>query len=223
MKKPIILSILLLAIILIVILTRESIPKWDGLSVTSNIPHPLSEYDLSVYDGTPDQVFNTVMKKYSVPVIHKDNSYPIEPNSYAVFISKELREANIYRQNLEDEEKEKILHALREGLMRVMIDIDLILYSTEYDYINIDDSWLNNDNKSLFIETSQGDIIKPFQITKFPERSSSRSIHAMAVVLYFPQAQDDKDYINEETEWIRLWIEKNDAAVCFFFDFQTVE
>ena len=218
--------IIILFIVSVMIFVRLSSdkwdPHWDGTSLTTQISNPFSEYDLSKYKGRPQQVLDKVYQKYSVPLMVKEGDCFIEPLSFAVFWSKELWEANLntYIQKIRKEDRERVLYDIRETDVGISTTIDLILYSKNLDYIDIDWSSDEDESKSIFMETDRGKIIKSWEIISRPLiGAKKKGMHGIIIKLVFLKDEDDEPYIDEKTKWIRIWVKKGEALVYSQFDF----
>lgn len=230
MKKVLIVSAMavLVLVVSVKIWKQRSISDWDGTSLDSQVPHLLSEYDLSVYSGSARQIHNEVLKKYSVPVVVEGDDYFLEPSSYAIIRSNEEREAYAYAYYSDPEKREERIEQIHGEY--VVFDVHLSLDSKDPSYIEefddiyfFDGSSVIDKDITIFQETSQGDIITPYHITGWPGKTRNDGINHVGVVIYFPEYKREEHYVTKETEWIRVWLKKGGATAYFHFDFQPLE
>lgn len=194
--------------------------------VTSAVPYPYKDYDLPT-TGDLAAIEEEVRDRYTVYARSETGSFHSWSSiSYATLRAPELMDAGLNhtarQQFLTEQEKKDE----REKQFKLFVDdvlsFTLVLFSSPsanegYRYVEVD-SPLSSISR-VVLETSHGEIFQP----SFVYSVDSKYIDGRwwgFNGLQFPRYADGKQIINEETEWVRLWVIAGTNRIYFHFDFE---
>ena len=194
--------------------------------VTSAVPYPYKDYDLPT-TGDLAAIEEEVRDRYTVYARSETGSFHSWSSmSYATLQAPELMDAGLNhtarQQFLTEQEKKDE----REKQFKLFVDdvlsFALVLFSSPsayegYRYVEVD-SPLSSISR-VVLETSHGHIYQP----TFSFSADSQYIDGLwwgFNGLQFPRYADGKQIINEETEWVRLWVIAGTNRIYFHFDFE---
>ena len=194
--------------------------------VTSAVPYPYKDYDLPT-TGDLAAIAVEVLDRYTVYARSETGSlHSWSSISYAILQAPELIDAMLnytaWQQFLTEQEKKDEREKRFEVFVDDVLSFTLVLFSSPsayegYRYVEVD-SPLSSISR-VVLETSHGHIYQP----TFVYPADSKYIDGRwwgFNWLLFPRYADGKQIINENTEWVRLWVIAGTNRIYFHFDFE---
>lgn len=206
----------ILAIVLVLILSLSAFA----------VPYPYGDYEVKT-GGDLKEIYDQVELKYRVDMQSEKNTlYPWSEYSFAVLNGPEVEDAKLnyeadmnFWSSTEKAEKRK----QRFGLfVDKEINFSLLLVAdsdTDYGFRYVEPKGHNTYISRIMLETDTGERHEPIYVSDSDaDMVAGRWMSVCSIS--FDRYADGKQIIDENTEWIKLWIVAGTSRVYFKFDFE---
>lgn len=186
------------------------------------VPYPYAAYELET-QGNLESILDEVVAKYAVEAQSEKGSILPWSKAWAAIYSMEIVEAagNYYaHQNfMTEKERESLIQSYRSQMVDTRLCFGLILVADKEEYVAIDSK--NSKISTIVLETDKGSIYQPSELR---EDSKEFDFNELAWKSYytvcFPRFNNKKQIIDEDTEWVKLWVVAGSERIFMQFNFQ---
>ena len=186
------------------------------------VPYPYAAYELET-QGNLKSILDEVVVKYTVIARSEKGSILPWSKAWAAIYSMEIVEAagNYYaHQNfMTEKERESLIQSRRSQMVDTRLCFMLILRADKEEYVAIDSK--NSKISTIVLETDKGSIYQPSELR---EDSKEFDFNELAWKSYytvcFPRFNNKKQIIDEDTEWVKLWVVAGSERIFMQFNFQ---
>jgi hypothetical protein len=186
------------------------------------VPYPYAAYELET-QGNLKSILDEVVVKYTVIARSEKGSILPWSKAWAAIYSMEIVEAagNYYaHQNfMTEKERESLIQSYRSQMVDTRLCFGLILVADKEEYVAIDSK--NSKISTIVLETDKGSIYQPSELR---EDSKEFDFNELAWKSYytvcFPRFNNKKQIIDEDTEWVKLWVVAGSERIFMQFDFE---
>lgn len=186
------------------------------------VPYPYAAYELET-QGNLKSILDEVVVKYTVIARSEKGSILPWSKAWAAIYSMEIVEAagNYYaHQNfMTEKERESLIQSRRSQMVDTRLCFGLILVADKEEYVAIDSK--NSKISTIVLETDKGSIYQPSELR---EDSKEFDFNELAWKSYytvcFPRFNNKKQIIDEDTEWVKLWVVAGSERIFMQFNFQ---
>lgn len=186
------------------------------------VPYPYAAYELET-QGNLKSILDEVVAKYAVEAQSEKGSILPWSKAWAAIYSMEIVEAagNYYaHQNfMTEKERESLIQSYRSQMVDTRLCFGLILVADKEEYVAIDSK--NSKISTIVLETDKGSIYQPSELR---EDSKEFDFNELAWKSYytvcFPRFNNKKQIIDEDTEWVKLWVVAGSERIFMQFNFQ---
>ena len=186
------------------------------------VPYPYAAYELET-QGNLKSILDEVVAKYTVIARSEKGSILPWSKAWAAIYSMEIVEAagNYYaHQNfMTEKERESLIQSYRSQMVDTRLCFGLILVADKEEYVAIDSK--NSKISTIVLETDKGSIYQPSELR---EDSKEFDFNELAWKSYytvcFPRFNNKKQIIDEDTEWVKLWVVAGSERIFMQFNFQ---
>jgi hypothetical protein len=186
------------------------------------VPYPYAAYELET-QGNLKSILDEVVVKYTVIARSEKGSILPWSKAWAAIYSMEIVEAagNYYaHQNfMTEKERESLIQSYRSQMVDTRLCFGLILVADKEEYVAIDSK--NSKISTIVLETDKGSIYQPSELR---EDSKEFDFNELAWKSYytvcFPRFNNKKQIIDEDTEWVKLWVVAGSERIFMQFNFQ---
>ena len=186
------------------------------------VPYPYAAYELET-QGNLKSILDEVVVKYTVIARSEKGSILPWSKAWAAIYSMEIVEAagNYYaHQNfMTEKERESLIQSYRSQMVDTRLCFGLILVADKEEYVAIDSK--NSKISTIVLETDKGSIYQPSELR---EDSKEFDFNELAWKSYYtvccPRFNNKQQIIDEDTEWIKLWVVAGSERIFMQFNFQ---
>lgn len=186
------------------------------------VPYPYAAYELET-QGNLESILDEVVAKYAVEAQSEKGSILPWSEAGAAIYSMEVLEAggNYYaHQNfMTEKERESLIQSLRSQMVDTRLCFMLILWADKEEYVAIDSK--NSEISTIVLETDKGSIYQPSELIEVSkEFDFNEWVWKSNYTVCFPRFNNKKQIIDEDTEWVKLWVVAGTERIFMQFDFE---
>lgn len=186
------------------------------------VPYPYAAYELET-QGNLESILDEVVAKYAVEAQSEKGSILPWSEAGAVIYSMEVLEAvgNYYaHQNfMTEKERESLIQSRRSQMVDTRLCFGLILVADKEEYVAIDSK--NSKISTIVLETDKGSIYQPSELIEVSkEFDFNELVWKSNYTVCFPRFNNKKQIIDEDTEWVKLWVVAGSERIFMQFDFE---
>lgn len=186
------------------------------------VPYPYAAYELET-QGNLESILDEVVAKYAVEAQSEKGSILPWSEAGAVIYSMEVLEAlgNYYaHQNfMTEKERESFIQSRRSQMVDTRLCFMLILWADKEEYVAIDSK--NSKISTIVLETDKGSIYQPSELREVSnEFDFNEWVWKSNYTVCFPRFNNKKQIIDEDTEWVKLWVVAGSERIFMQFDFE---
>lgn len=186
------------------------------------VPYPYAAYELET-QGNLESIVDEVVAKYAVEAQSEKGSILPWSEAGAVIYSMEVLEAlgNFYaHQNfMTEKERESFKQSRRSQMVDTRLCFMLILRADKEEYVAIDSK--NSKISTIVLETDKGSIYQPSELIEVSkEFDFNEWVWKSNYTVCFPRFNNKKQIIDEDTEWVKLWVVAGAQRIFMQFDFE---
>lgn len=186
------------------------------------VPYPYAAYELET-QGNLESIVDEVVAKYAVEAQSEKGSILPWSEAGAVIYSMEVLEAlgNFYaHQNfMTEKERESFKQSRRSQFVDTRLCFMLILRADKEEYVAIDSK--NSKISTIVLETDKGSIYQPSELIEVSkEFDFNEWVWESNYTVGFPRFNNKKQIIDEDTEWVKLWVVAGTERIFMQFDFE---
>lgn len=186
------------------------------------VPYPYAAYELET-QGNLESIVDEVVAKYTVEAQSEKGSILPWSEAGAAIYSMEIVEAlgNYYaHQNfMTEKERESLIQSYRSQMVDTRLCFMLILLADKEEYVAIDSK--NSKISTIVLETDKGSIYQPSELIEVSkEFDFNEWVWESNYTVGFPRFNNKKQIIDEDTEWVKLWVVAGSERIFMQFDFE---
>jgi hypothetical protein len=173
-------------------------------TVTYAVPYPYSEYTIED-SGDWDKIHSLTTMKYAVWVESENKDFgPWSEFSVAILSAPEAVDVLVnytaHQQFLTEKEQEELRETYFYGFVDHFLSFVVLLKTDDFQY-----GWFGAETPKMVLETDAGDTYNAAEIVS-GDPSQEDGLFSTTHTVAFPRYKDETQIINEDTEWVRLWV-----------------